>query len=81
MTAEEVEHADEDQSYEWVLTSKAYGEWCQEYAEALVRNAHEKAIHRIEPQAERNKVIRWMEEEYPALAAAYNMRAPKGFKI
>ena len=79
MSAQESVHADEHQCYEWVLMARAYGSWSLEYVKALVRNAHEKAVHRIEPATARNQVIRIIMER--GYAEEYNARAPPRFKI
>ena len=79
MNAHESEHADEHQSYEWVLMDRAYGPWSKEYVDALVRNAHEKAVYRIEPVAARNQVIELIRQHNRA--DDYNARAPPRFKI
>ena len=79
MSAQEAEHADEEQSYEWVQSARAYGEWSDEYVEALVRNAHEKAVNRIMPISERRKVIQLLSEH--GRIDAYNANAPPHFKL
>lgn len=79
MPAAESEHADEDQSYEWVQTAQAYGDMSVEFVEALVRNAHETSVFRIIPIRERRRVIARIKEL--GRADAYNARAPHYFQI
>ena len=43
-----------------VQTGIAYGVWSREYFEALTRNAHEKAMYRIQPKSEQDTCIAWM---------------------
>jgi len=81
LATKDAEHADENQSYEWVLAERAYGAWSREYFEALVRNVDQMSVHRIEPLAARNEVIAFMKGQFPTLVREYNERAPKGFKI
>ncbi len=59
----------------------AYGVWHPKYFEALARNAHERAMYRIEPKRERDECIAWMKQHHPRLVDEYNQRAPAGFTI
>jgi hypothetical protein len=59
--------------------ARAYGPWSPEYVAALVRNAHEKAVYRIEPIVARNQVIELIRQH--RRAEEYNARAPPRFKI
>jgi len=62
-----------------VLASRAYGDFSQEYVDALVRNAHERAVYRIEPISARSVVIQHIKAIH--LDGKYNERAPARFKI
>ena len=62
-----------------MLSARAYGDFSLEYVEALVRNAHEKAVHRILPIEAQTKVSELIEKH--GLIDKYNQGAPKGFKI
>ena len=69
---EEVQHADEDQSYEWVQAAHSHGAWSREFAEALVRNAQHRSVYRIQPDSEQRKVIQWLKTHHSDLVEQYN---------
>ena len=79
MPAEQAEAADDEQSYEWVQYGQLYGWNSLPYAQALQRNAHEKAVHRIHPLEYQREAVETLEQYN--LLEEYNSRAPAGFTL
>lgn len=79
MPPEQAEVADNEQSYEWVQYGQVYGWTSLQFAQSLVRNAHERAVHRIFPAQYQREAAQTL--QHFSLLEEYNSRAPAVFTL